>query len=612
MAIVLTVNGQSFDYPQQGDQEWGPDATQWASAVTSGMLQKAGGLFQLLSEVDLGDTYGLKSLYFKSRSSSIAQSGVLRLSHTDSIAFRDNANSGDLALSVNASNQLLFNGVALGNFVSVSDSSTIDLTLSAGNLSAGIVADSILNSHINSAAAIARSKLASGTANRILVNNSSGVLSDNAAITAARALVSDANGLPTHSTVTTTELGYVSGVSSSIQTQINAKLSLAGGTMSGTLNMGSQAITNVLDPSAPQDVATKNYVDTVAQGLNAKPAVVVATTANITLSGEQTIDGVLTSGSRVLVKNQSTAAQNGIYVSAAGAWSRAADANTWAELVSAFIFVSQGTTQADTGWVCTVDAGGTIGVTAVTFVQFSSAGIILAGAGLTKTGNTLSVNVDNSTIEINSNNLRIKPLGVTNAEISASAAIARSKLATLTASRAMVTDGSGNDSVSATTSTEIGYVSGVTSAIQTQLNGKLPTTITTTGDIIYSSSGTTSSRLAIGSSGQVLTVAGGVPTWATSSAPVIQTITSNPVLTSADIYKVLLVDTTAARSITLPSPAANFKVTIKDKSGLSATNNITIVRAGSEQIEGVAASKILQSNWGCWSFISDGTNWFMI
>jgi hypothetical protein len=117
----------------------------------------------------------------------------------------------------------------------------------------------------------------------------------------------------------------------------------------------------------------------------------VATTANITLSGEQTIDGVTTSSSRVLVKNQGTSSQNGIYVSSSGAWSRASDANTWNSLVSAFVFVETGNTQADTGWVCTVDPGGTLGVTAVTWVQFSGAGTYAAGTGLTLTGNTFSI-----------------------------------------------------------------------------------------------------------------------------------------------------------------------------------------------------------------------------
>jgi len=154
---------------------------------------------------------------------------------------------------------------------------------------------------------------------------------------------------------------------------------------------GLTSVTVTQDPVSGLQLATKQYVDAVAQGLNVKPAVLLATTANITLSGEQSIDGFTTSSSRVLVKNQSTQANNGIYVSNASTWTRAVDAATWAQLISAFVFVEQGTTQADTGWVCTVDPGGTLGVTAVTWTQFSGAGTYTAGTGLTLTGSVFSL-----------------------------------------------------------------------------------------------------------------------------------------------------------------------------------------------------------------------------
>ena len=181
---------------------------------------------------------------------------------------------------------------------------------------------------------------------------------------------------------------------------VNAKgLATVGATASLTdlssptadFNFGNYKITNLADPANAQDAATKNYVDSVAQGLDVKASVVCGTTANITLSGLQTIDGVtVTAGQRVLVKNQAAPAENGIYAASATAWSRTSDADTWNELVSAFTFIEQGTTLKDTGWVCTVDAGGTLGTTAVTWSQFSGAGTYTAGNGLSLTGTTFA------------------------------------------------------------------------------------------------------------------------------------------------------------------------------------------------------------------------------
>lgn len=138
MTIALTINGTTYDYPENGDIKWGPDATDWASAVTTGMLQKAGGLFQLLGEVDFGSGFGIKSLYLSSRSDSSADDGILRLAVADTIDWRNNADSANLALAVDGSDNLTFNGTAIGNFVSVTDTNSINLTLTSGALSADV------------------------------------------------------------------------------------------------------------------------------------------------------------------------------------------------------------------------------------------------------------------------------------------------------------------------------------------------------------------------------------------------------------------------------------------------------------------------------------------
>jgi phage-related tail fiber protein len=160
-----------------------------------------------------------------------------------------------------------------------------------------------------------------------------------------------------------------------------------------SVSLNSQKITNLATPTLDGDAATKAYVDATKQGLDVKDSVRVTTTANITLSATQTIDGVaVIAGDRVLVKDQTTASTNGIYVVAAGAWSRATDADTSAEVTAGmFTFVAEGTLNADTGWVLTTNDVITLNTTALAFTQFSGAGQVVAGAGLTKTGSTVDV-----------------------------------------------------------------------------------------------------------------------------------------------------------------------------------------------------------------------------
>jgi hypothetical protein len=163
-------------------------------------------------------------------------------------------------------------------------------------------------------------------------------------------------------------------------------------------SLGGFKLTNVGTPGTGTDAANKAYVDSVVSGLDVKASVRAATTAAGTLASDfengDTLDGVtLATGDRILIKDQASGAENGIYtVNASGAPTRATDADSNAEVTAGmFVFVTEGTTNADTGWVMTTNDAITLGTTALAFSQFTGAGTVTAGDGLTKTGNTIDV-----------------------------------------------------------------------------------------------------------------------------------------------------------------------------------------------------------------------------
>ena len=234
-------------------------------------------------------------------------------------------------------------------------------------------------------------------------------------------------------------------------------------------------------------VATTADITAAFEGKKFKDPVLVATTGNITLSGEQTIDGILTSASRVLVKSQSTTSQNGIYVSAAGAWARASDANTWDELTSAIVAVGRGTNYADTVWLCTLDAGGTLGTDPVTWEQKAGTGAIDLASDVTG----------------------ILPIGSggTGSGIASTAFDALSP----NANKGDLVSHDGSTNIALPVGTN-GQVLVADSAQTTGLKwDDVPAPLTTKGDI-YTHNATVADRLPVGANGRVLTANSGAAT----------------------------------------------------------------------------------------------------
>lgn len=278
----------------------------------------------------------------------------------------------------------------------ITGAGTITLTLNTELQGlAGVSANGSIH---RTAAGTYASRTLTGTAGRIGVTNGDGVAGNP---TFDLATVTD-SGTGNFRKVSVDTYGRVTGTQTVAVGDITAALGYtpvnkAGDTMSGTLTFSAGTVTGLATPSAATDAATKAYVDSVSQGLDPKGSVRAATTTAGTLASSfangSVIDGVtLTTGDRILIKNQAAPAENGIYtVNASGAPTRAADMDAWTEVPGAFVFIEEGTSLGDTGWVCSSNQGGTLGTTAITFVQFSGAGAYTAGTGLTLSGTQFSL-----------------------------------------------------------------------------------------------------------------------------------------------------------------------------------------------------------------------------
>jgi hypothetical protein len=311
-------------------------------------------------------------------------------------------------------------------------------------------------------------------------------------------------------------------------------------------------------PSGATDIANKQYVDYYAAGLSWKAPVLTATSANITLSGLQTINGVtVVAGDRVLVKNQGTASQNGIYVASASAWTYAVGADDWAEYVGAIVFIVEGSLTG-TAWYCTAQPGGTLGVTAMNWSNFSVASSYTAGTGLTLIGTQFSITNTGlaaatygsaSSIPVIAFNAQGQATSVTNTTVTPAVGSitglgtgVATWLATPSSANlaAAVSDETGSGSLVFATSPTL-----VTPILGTPTSGNFSTGTFTwptfnqnttgtaakatnlaggaVGNVPYQSAADTTTFLATGTNGQVLTLASGVPSWAT---PTTGTVTS--------------------------------------------------------------------------------------
>ncbi len=389
MAVNKTFAGTTYSIPQNKDPKstnWGTQVSNFLQALADYALPRTGGDNQLTAEMNFSGasfagSYGVKLPYLKAAvaDASLPAAGFLRLANSSTIQWK--GSSTDLSLSVSGSDRLQFAGTNLyqpADADSANTASKLVLRDASGNFAAGtITAVSFVGPITGNADTATKWQtartitLGTDLTGSVSIDGSADVTLNATIAANSVALGTNTTGDYVQSLSGTANQVTVTGGTGESSTPVLSLPQDIATTSSPTF--ANVSITN--SPTLSNHAANKSYVDTVAQGLDVKQSVKAATTANITLSGTQTIDGVaLSVDDRVLVKNQGTQADNGLYLVKSSSWVRTDDANAWDELIGAFCFVEQGSTLADTGWVCTVNSGGTLGSTAVTFSQFSGVG----------------------------------------------------------------------------------------------------------------------------------------------------------------------------------------------------------------------------------------------
>jgi hypothetical protein len=378
-----------------------------------------------------------------------------------------------------------------------------------------------------------------------------------------------------------------------------------GATTPSTAAFTTATMTN--QPVGNLDLCNKTYVDAAIVGLSWKQPVRAATTANITLSGAQTIDTVpVVDGDRVLVKDQSTQADNGIYI-VGTPWTRSPDADTYDEMVSAMVFVESGGL-AGAAFYCPIQPGGTLGVTAITWSNFSVAGTYFAGTGLSLAANTFSIT--NTTVTPASYGsasavptFTVNAQGQLTAAADANIAIAATQITSGTLDSARLSGTySGITGVGTLTNLTVSnpITGSITGNAGTATTATTATSATTATNIaggaaasipVQTGAGVTS-FLAVGTNGQVLTIAGGVPSYATPTTGTVTSVTgtgtvsgislSGTVTSSGSLTLGGTLDLSAPPTIgnTTPNTGAFTTLTVDDNTTLGSSNADTITFTG--------------------------------
>ncbi len=282
----------------------------------------------------------------------------------------------------------------------------------AGSLTADSGTADFANGTVTVTGGVGLSTAASGESLTVNLDNTSVSAAAYGAASKSLSVTFDAQGRATAASAQAINIVHtqVSDFDAGVQTNRLDQLAQP----AANVGMNGKRLTGLADPVGDQDAATKAYVDATAVGLDVKASARVATTEDITLSGVQTIDGVgVLAGERVLVKDQTDLSENGIYdVVSGGSWTRSADAVQDELNSGAFCFIEEGTVNANSGFVVSTSNPITIDTDDIEFSQFSGAGQITAGAGMTKSGNTLDVNTASANrVVVNANNIDLATHG---------------------------------------------------------------------------------------------------------------------------------------------------------------------------------------------------------